>query len=93
MSSNQNKRGKKDEQNPRRRNLIIAAVLWAVVLVIFFHFLASEISNAGTQEVPYSQFIQMVEEDKVGVVELAKKFGQDNSGQFINGILAKFARE
>lgn len=26
-------------------------------------------------------------------VELAKKFGQDNSGQFINGILAKFARE
>ncbi|MGX8686178.1 MAG: transcription antitermination factor NusB, partial [bacterium] len=26
-------------------------------------------------------------------VELAKKFGQDNSGQFINGILAKFARQ
>lgn len=26
-------------------------------------------------------------------VELAKKFGQDNSGQFINGILAKFAQQ
>ncbi len=26
-------------------------------------------------------------------VDLAKKFGQDNAGQFINGILAKFVRE
>ena len=26
-------------------------------------------------------------------VDLAKKFGQDNSGQFINGILAGFAKE
>ncbi len=26
-------------------------------------------------------------------VELAKKFGQDSSGSFINGVLAKFAKE
>lgn len=26
-------------------------------------------------------------------VELAKKFGQDNSGAFINGVLSKFAQE
>ena len=26
-------------------------------------------------------------------VELAKKFGQDNAGQFVNGVLAQFAAE
>ena len=26
-------------------------------------------------------------------VELAKKYGQDNSGSFVNGVLAKFTRE
>ncbi len=26
-------------------------------------------------------------------VELAKKYGQDNSGSFVNGVLAKFAKE
>ena len=31
--------------------------------------------------------------DRVGKVELAKKFGQDNAGQFVNGVLAQFAAE
>ena len=34
------------------------------------NFLAKQIANAGTKEVPYSEFIQMVEEDKVATVEL-----------------------
>ena len=71
MSSDRKKRDGGNGQNPRRRNLLIGAILWALVLVIFFHFIAGEIANAGTQEVPYSEFIQMVEDERVAVVELA----------------------
>ncbi len=70
MSSNQNNKGKGDGQGPRKKGLIIGAILWAVILVVFFHFLVKEISNAGTKEVPYSEFVQMVQEDKVAAVEM-----------------------
>jgi len=70
LSSNPNNKGKGGGQGPRKRGLIFGAILWALVLVIFFNFLAKQIANAGTKEVPYSEFIQMVEEDKVATVEL-----------------------
>ena len=69
MSSNQNNKGS-GGQGPRKRGFVVGAILWALVLVIFFNFLAKEIANAGTKEVPYSEFIQMVEEDKVATVEM-----------------------
>ena len=71
MSSNQNNKGKGGGQGPRKKGFVVGAILWALVLVIFFNFLAKEISNAGTKEVPYSEFIQMIEEDKVATVEMA----------------------
>ena len=37
--------------------------------------------------------IPEISDDEVLLRVLSKKFGQDNSGQFINGILAKFARQ
>ena len=70
MSSNQNNKGSGGGQGPRKRGFVVGAILWALVLVIFFNFLAKEIANAGTKEVPYSEFIQMVEEDKVATVEM-----------------------
>ncbi|MDO4516219.1 MAG: ATP-dependent zinc metalloprotease FtsH [Bacillota bacterium] len=69
MNPNQNNGNKGGPQGPKKRS-IISAILWAVAIVIFFNFLASQISNAGTREVPYSEFIQMVREDKVATVEL-----------------------
>ena len=67
-NKNKNNRGGKD---PRRRSLLIGAVLWALVLVFFFHFVAGQIEKRGTEEVPYSTFVQMVKEDRVATVELA----------------------
>ena len=69
MSSNQDNKGK-GGGGPRRRGFFIGAILWALILVIFFNFLANQIANAGTQEVPYSEFIEMVEQDKVATAEL-----------------------
>ncbi|MBQ2926226.1 MAG: ATP-dependent metallopeptidase FtsH/Yme1/Tma family protein, partial [Ruminiclostridium sp.] len=42
-----------------------------MIVVIFFNFMLGEIKNAGTVEVPYSEFIEMVEKDEVATVELA----------------------
>ena len=69
LSSNQDNKGK-GGGGPRRRGFFIGAILWALILVIFFNFLANQIANAGTQEVPYSEFIEMVEQDKVATAEL-----------------------
>ena len=68
MEPNKNKRGGKD---PKKRNLIIGAVLWALVLVFFFHFVAGQIEKRSTEEVPYSEFLQMIENDRVATVELS----------------------
>ena len=69
MSSNQDNKGK-GGGGPRRRGFFIGAILWALILVIFFNFLANQIANAGTREVPYSEFIDMVNQDKVATAEL-----------------------
>ena len=49
MSSNPNNKGKGGGQGPRKRGFIFGAILWALVLVIFFNFLAKHIANAGTK--------------------------------------------
>ena len=100
MSSNSNNKGNGGGQGPRKKGLLIGAILWALVLVVFFNFIAKEISNAGTKEVPYSEFIQMVEEDKVAVEMTANKYtfylkedlpnqGQTADNQDLAEVLAK----
>ena len=68
LNSNHDNKGKGG--GPRRRGFFIGAILWALILVIFFNFLATQIANAGTREVPYSEFIDMVNQDKVATAEL-----------------------
>ena len=67
---NKGKKGGGTPPPPRKRN-IASAILWAVIAVIFFNFMLGEIRSAGTKEVPYSEFIQMVEDGDVATVELA----------------------
>ena len=71
MNPNQNKGDPGGSRPPKKRSTLIGAILWAVVLVILINFIAGEISNAGTVEVAYSEFVQMVEEDKVATVQLS----------------------
>ena len=71
MNPNQNNGNKGGGPQPPKKRGVVGAILWAVAIVIFFNFLAAKISNVGTQEVPYSAFIQMIEEDKVATVELS----------------------
>ncbi len=71
MNPNQNKGDPGGSRPPKKRSPLIGAILWAVILVILINFIAGEISNAGTVEVAYSEFVQMVEEDKVATVQLS----------------------
>ncbi len=64
-------------QGSNKRNMmgIISIVVWALIITLFFNYLASMASDANTTEVMYGQFQQLVEEDKVYYVEY-------NSGKY-----------
>ena len=71
MSPDPNDKKNNDGRPPRnRRGLLISSILWAVLLVVFGNYLISQIQNAGTVEVPYSEFLDMVEKGEVATVEL-----------------------
>ena len=73
MNPNQDNKNNKGGQGPKKRGFFVGALLWALVLVIIFNFIAGEIANAGIKEVTYSEFIQMVENNEVATAELANK--------------------
>ena len=73
MNPNQDNKNNKGGQSPKKRGFFVGALVWALVLVIIFNFIAGEIANAGTKEVTYSEFIQMVENNEVATAELANK--------------------
>ena len=73
MNPNQDNKNNKGGQGPKKRGFFVGALVWALVLVIIFNFIAGDIANAGTKEVTYSEFIQMVENNEVATAELANK--------------------
>ena len=73
MNPNQDNKNNKGGQGPKKRGFFVGALVWALVLVIIFNFIAGEIANAGIKEVTYSEFIQMVENNEVATAELANK--------------------
>ena len=73
MNPNQDNKNNKGGQGPKKRGFFVGALVWALVLVILFNFIAGEIANAGIKEVTYSEFIQMVENNEVATAELANK--------------------
>ena len=73
MNPNQDNKNNKGGQGPKKRGFFVGALVWALVLVIIFNFIAGEIANAGPKEMTYSEFIQMVENNEVATAELANK--------------------
>ena len=73
MNPNQDNKNNKGGQGPKKRGFFVGALVWALVLVIIFNFIAGETANAGTKAVTYSEVIQMVENNEVATAELANK--------------------
>jgi cell division protease FtsH len=68
LNSNQNK----GPEGPKKRNLIFTAILWAVGITILLNFIGAKFSQSQVKVISYSEFIQMVEEDKVASIEIDK---------------------
>ena len=70
MDPNKNKKNR-NGKDPRKRSILVGAILWAIVLVAFFHIIAGQLEKRGTEEVPFSEFVQMVKDDRVATVDMA----------------------
>ena len=60
-----NNRGKGGGGNRRNTTAIISIILWALVLTVLVNYATSMARSANSVEITYSQFRQLVEEDKV----------------------------
>lgn len=59
----------KGRKNGKRNiNAIIAIVVWALVLTVVFNYISSMFNTANTEEISFSQFLSMVENDEVASV-------------------------
>ena len=96
MSDNQDNR-KNEPNNKNRKNVngLFILLAWAVVLTIVFNYFSASSKQAAeaasTHEIPYSEFIDLVEEDKVeevifteGMLKITTKEGfvyEDEAGK------------
>ena len=72
MNDNHNKNSNHNK-NKKNLNGLLIMVAWALVLTVAFNYLSAYSRQASTaattHEIKYSQFLSMVEEDKVAAVE------------------------
>ena len=74
MANNSNN-GRGSGKTPRNKMAILSIVLWALVIVVLINYATSMAKHANTEEIYYSEFRQMVLEDRVaGVVMSNSKF-------------------
>ncbi len=75
MNDNHNKNSNHNK-NKKNLNGLLIMVAWALVLTVAFNYLSAYSRQASTaattHEIKYSQFLSMVEEDKVAAVEFVE---------------------
>ncbi len=75
MNDNQNKNSN-NNKNKKNLNGLLILVAWALVLTVAFNYLSAYSRQASTaattHEIAYSQFLSLVEEDKVASVEFVE---------------------
>ena len=67
--NNGNRGGGQGDQNPRRQSLLLLLVAALVTLLCMSHFM-KVMGNATNQEIPYNEFVKMVEDGEVESVEI-----------------------
>ena len=69
--NNQNNHNGGPKKNPKNTMALMSIVLWALVITVFLNYATSMARQANTQEVYYSEFRQMVADDKVAKVVMS----------------------
>ena len=70
-----NKKDQKNNQN-RNRNMrgVVTLIIWALVLTVVFNYINAYNNNltkrASSHEIPYSQFIDLIQEDQVAELKI-----------------------
>ncbi len=67
-NNNQNNNGKGPQRGPRNSQTLMIMIIATLITVLFMSYMSRMVTTASTQEISYSQFIQLVEEDKVEAV-------------------------
>ena len=67
--NNGNRGGGQGDQNPRRQRLLLLLVAALVTLLCMSYFM-KVMGNATNQEIPYNEFVKMVEDGEVESVEI-----------------------
>ncbi len=75
MNDNQNRKPNNDNKNKKNMNGLLILLAWAVVLTVVFNYLSAYSQQANTaattHEIKYSEFVELVEQDKVEAVEFS----------------------
>ena len=68
-NGNGNRNGGQGDQNPRRQSLLLFLIAALVTLLCMSYFM-KVMNNAANREIPYNEFIEMVENGEVESVEI-----------------------
>ena len=67
-NNNQNNNGKGPQKGPGNRQTFMIMIIATLITVLFMSYMSRMVTTASTQEISYSQFIKLVEEDKIEAV-------------------------
>ena len=77
MNDNQNNKKNQNNKNKKNVNGLVMLLVWAVVLTVVFNLLSAYTQEANraatTHEIPYSEFIDLVEQDKIQKVIFSRE--------------------
>ncbi|MCR5626783.1 MAG: ATP-dependent metallopeptidase FtsH/Yme1/Tma family protein, partial [Lachnospiraceae bacterium] len=65
MNENNNQNNKGPERDPKNRQTLMIMIVAAVITILFTSYMSRMVTNASTQEITYTQFMNLVSENQV----------------------------
>ena len=76
MSNNTTPNGDKNSKEPKNRQSMIMFAVFMLVGILVWSFLQKSFTDATTKQISYSEFVAMLEEDRISKVEETYKIGR-----------------
>ena len=64
-NNNQNKNGQGPQKDPKNRQTLVIMLIATLITVLFMSYMSRMVTTASSQEISYSQFMQLVEQGKI----------------------------
>ena len=82
-SNNRNNRNGGNKKNNKNLRSVISLIGWALVLTLVFNYILAATSGGRSFEVPYSEMMDLVEQDQIKEIQLIYLYRKD--GQQVPG--------